>query len=618
MRNQYRRAGLVALLTVFTPLSVLAAEVYPTQALFGDTHVHTKLSGDARGYGLTLSPEDAYRIAQGETLISTGGHQVKLKQPLDFMVVADHAEGYGLMDELIKGNPELLVNDTVKRWQKMLTSGNKQSVFLAVREIIQAQGLGKLPEKLTYNPKVTKGLWESNLQLAEKYNQPGKFTTLMGYEWSAMLRGNNLHRVVVFRDGIDKVKQTLPVDSNRSGYDPINLWRALEAYETNTGGRVLAIPHNPNLSGGMMFDYNRPNGIPINSQYAKLSQRWEPVIEMTQTKGDSEAHPVLSPTDEFADYETWDVANLALTQKTTPQMLSGSYVRSGLKRGLEMERDLSVNPYQYGMIGSSDTHTGITVTDEDIFFGKNTLEEPSPKRWKKPASMSPDGLLKNEGWTISASGIAGVWATENTREAIFDAIKRREVFATTGSRIKVRMFAGWQFDNELFQQGNWVEQAYQKGVPMGGVLASPVNTSGGDLPTIIVSALKDPLGANLDRVQIVKGWIDGQGNTQEKVIDVAWQDDRKLDADGKLPSIGTTVNVSEATYSNTIGSVEIKAVWQDSEYKPGQKAFYYARVLEIPTPRWTAYDAKKYQIKLPEDVPMVVVDRAYSSPIWIQ
>ncbi len=612
-----RRFSLIsasALLTIVSPFMAYGAESFPTKALFGDTHLHTKLSGDARGYGLTLSPEDAYRIAKGEPIKSTSGRTVQLSQPLDFLVIADHAEGYGLMDELIKGNPTLMTQPQAKRWYGMLTK-SKQSAYLAVREIVEAQGTGKLPKEMTHNPEITGAIWQDNIEIAERHYEPGRFTSLIGYEWTAMRSGNNLHRVVVFRDGAEKVKQIMPIDSNQTAHNPVQLWKGLAKYEQATGGRALTIPHNSNLSGGMMFAYEQVTGEPMTEEYAALVQRWEPLLEVTQTKGDSETHPLLSPNDEFADFETWDVANLAMTQATTPDMLPGSYARSGLRRGLEIQKTTGANPYQYGMIGSSDAHNAIPVTQESAFFGKNSQMEPSATRWKKPASQSVDRKLVNKGWKTTSSGLAAVWAVDNTREAIFDAMMRKETYATTGSRISLRMFGAWSFPKGIAANSDWVEQAYASGVPMGGTLAY---NHGDKAPTFILSALKDPSGANLDRIQIIKGWVDSDGTSHEKIINVAWAGDRKLDKLGKLPSLGSTVDVATASYTNEIGSVELFGTWTDKDYVPGQQAFYYARILEIPTPRWTAYDAKEFQVDMPAEVTMTTIERAYSSPIWIQ
>lgn len=581
------------------------------QVYFGDTHMHTRLSGDARGYGLTLGPADAYRVARGEMITSTSGQKVKLATPLDFLVVADHAEGIGIMDEIIRGNEELISHPQIKEWHEMLNKGGK-TAFLAVRQLITAQGNGQLPKEVTSNLKITKSIWQQYIKAAEQYNEPGKFTSLLGFEWSAMRKGNNLHRVVVYRDGADKVSQTLPVDSNRTDHDPEKLWQALAAYEENTGGQVLAIPHNGNLSNGMMFSMTDFEGEPISKAYAETRARWEPLFEVSQIKGDSETHPLLSPDDEFADYETWDVGNLTLTQKKESSMLAGEYVRSGLKRGLLLEQQLGINPFKVGMIGSSDSHTAIPVTDENQFLGKHVRVEPSAKRWQKSVAKSSINDLKIPGWKQSASGLTAVWANDNTREQLFDSMKRKEVYGTTGSRIQLRFFASWDFNAQDIIQEDFVNIGYSKGVPMGSDL---VASRKANKPRFIFSAAKDPNGANLDRIQIVKGWLDDKGVSQEKVIDVSWSGERKLVA-GKLADVGNTVNVANASWSNTIGAPELRGFWQDDDFSSEQQAFYYARVIEIPTPRWTAYDAKKYQVKMSKEVPMITRERAYSSPIW--
>lgn len=587
--------------------------IQETKVYFGDTHLHTRLSGDARGYGLTLGPEQAYRVALGEEMISTTGQKVKLTVPLDFLVVADHTVGIGIMDEVIKGNPELTNNPLVKKWHLMLKKGGK-SAFMAVREIVSAQGKGELPESLTNNLKITGVTWKNYIDAAEKYNTPGKFTALLGFEWTAMRKGNNLHRVVIFRDGKDKVSQTLPINSNQTNHDPQKLWLALEAYEKHTGGQVLAIPHNPNLSNGMMFSMTDVNGEPITQSYAKTRARWEPLVEVSQIKGDSETHPLLSPNDEFADYETWDYGNLTLSEKKEEHMLTGDYARSGLKRGLAFNDKLGINPYKFGMIASSDSHTAISVTDEKSYFGKQVLVEPSPKRWEKTLAKSTINNIKIPGWKQASSGLTAVWATENNRETLFDSMKRKEVYGTTGSRIKLRFFASWDFNQQDVEQRDFANIGYKKGVPMGSDL---VGTKKSSKPTFIFAAAKDPNGANLDRIQIVKGWLDTDGQSHEKVINVSWSGDRKF-VDGKLTDVGNTVDIANASWSDTIGAPELKGFWQDDEFSPKQQAFYYARVLEIPTPRWTAYDAKKYGIKMSKDVEMITRERAYSSPIWYE
>lgn len=602
---------LISLIALIAVGNVNAETYGASNVYFGDTHLHTRLSGDARGYGLILGPKEAYQIARGEEVLSTTGQKVKLTRPLDFLVVADHAEGIGIMDEIIKGNPELVTNPMVKKWHLMLQKGGKEA-FMAVREIITAQGKGELPKSLTSNLKITGITWNDYIDTAEQFNEPGKFTALLGFEWTAMRKGNNLHRVVIYRDGADKVRKTLPIDSNSTAHDPQQLWQALAAYEKKTGGSVLAIPHNPNLSNGMMFSMTDANGVPISKAYAKTRARWEPLLEVSQIKGDSEAHPFLSPNDEFANYETWDYGNLTLTEKKKQSMLAGEYARSGLKRGLQLGNLIGANPYKFGMIGSSDSHTAISATSEEQFFGKQVRLEPSPNRWKKLAAKSTVNDMKIPGWKSTSSGLAAVWANDNTREQLFDGMQRKEVYATTGTRITLRFFAGWNFNQEDALAHDFADIGYQKGVPMGSDLFSP---SKNDKPTFILAASKDALGANLDRIQMIKGWLDKDGNSHEKIINVAWSGDRKL-VEGKLVDVGNTVDIANASWSNSIGAPELRGFWQDDEFSPDQNAFYYVRVLEIPTPRWTAYDAKKYQVKMSDDIPMITRERAYSSPIW--
>jgi hypothetical protein len=396
--------------------------------------------------------------------------------------------------------------------------------------------------------------------------------------------------------------------------DPRDLWKWMEDYEARTGGDVLAIAHNGNLSNGIMFPMVESfTGEPIDAAYAEARARWEPLFEVTQMKGDSETHPFLSPNDEFADYETWDVGNLALTAAKTPDMLQFEYARSALKIGLALEPELATNPYKFGLIGSTDSHTGLATAEEENFFGKVTSMEPSPERTERVFMQQGD--LKLMEWEVAASGYAAVWATDNTRAAIFDAMERRETYATTGSRLIVRFFGGWDYTAEDAQSRLPAEVGYTKGVPMGGDLKDAPE---GKEPTFLVAALKDPIGANLDRIQIIKGWVDANGETQEMVYDVVWgdADSRQPGADGRLPPVGNTVDTAEATWTNTIGDPELITVWTDPDFDPGQRAFYYARVLEIPTPRWTAYDARFFGLTLPSQVPLVHQERAYTSPIW--
>ncbi|MGH9363733.1 MAG: DUF3604 domain-containing protein [Thermoanaerobaculia bacterium] len=606
--------------------SPYAGRNYPTRVFFGDTHLHTALSLDARAFGNTLGPEEAYRFARGEEVTSATGQLARLSRPLDFLVVADHSEALGTMVEIAKGNPALLADPTAKRWHDMMKTGGETSVNAAL-EIIEGLSHGKLPAVMT-NPKLGRSIWENYTAVSEKYNEPGRFTALIGYEWTSNNKGNNLHRVVIFRDGKAKADQIVPFSSLDSE-NPADLWKALDGYEQKSGGTVLAIPHNGNLSNGRMFALVDFMGNPLTRQYAETRARWEPLYEVTQIKGDGEAHKFLSPNDEFAGYEIWDRGNLTLGELKKPDMLQYEYAREGLKIGLKLEQQLGTNPYKFGMIGSTDSHTSLSTAEEENFFGKHSGKEPKAERWSKPI-----GCFNNQcvyGWEQAASGYAAVWATENTREALFDAMLRKEVYATTGPRMIVRFFGGWEFEAKDARTRVPAEAGYSKGVPMGGDLPPPSPSpnlgegrGGGKVPTFLVAALKDPIGANLDRIQVVKGWMDGQGALQEKVYDVVWSDGRKPEADpalspvegGKLPPVGNTVDLATATWTNTIGDPELITVWRDPDFDPAQRAFYYARVIEIPTPRWTAYDAVRYGIKMDPKVPMITQERAYTSPIW--
>jgi hypothetical protein len=591
--------------------SPYAGRTFPSRPLFGDTHLHTSQSFDAIAFGTLVGPEDAYRFARGEEVTSSTGQRARLSRPLDFMVVADHAEMMGILGEIKVGNPALMSDPDLKRWNQMLQGGGTQAMQVYYEIVASAGGSGKpLPAAFT-SVEITRSIWEKNVKAAEKYNDPGKFTALIGYEWSSQSKGNNLHRVVVFRDGGERVSQVLPFSSLVSN-NPEDLWKALQAYQDKTGGRVLAIPHNGNLSNGLMFPLTNPvGGNPLTRQYAETRAKLEPLIEATQTKGDGETHPFLSPNDEFANYERWDKSNLEMSEDKKPEMLQFEYARSALKNGLKLEQQLGVNPYKFGMIGSTDAHTGLAGVEEENFFGKFPHHEPSAARATQPLVKFGDKTVM--GWEVVSSGYAAVWATENSREAIWDAMMRKETYATTGSRMLVRFFGSFDFDANDAHTRSPALAGYAKGVPMGGDLRA---AQAGKAPTFLVAALKDPIGANLDRFQIVKGWLTKDGALEEKVYDVAWSGDRKPGANGKVPSVGSTVDVANATWTNTIGAPELIAVWKDPDFDPTQRAFYYGRVIEIPTPRWTAYDAKYFSVRMPPEVPMTTTERAYTSPIW--
>ena len=585
---------------------------YPTHVYFGDTHLHTALSLDAGVAGARLMPADAYRFAKGEEVTGASGQKAKLSRPLDFLVVSDHSDQMGLVTDLIAGKPEIIANPMAKKWYDMIKAGKDDA---AAKDLVTTFAQGKFPKEIMYNPGSPgyRSTWELIIKSAEDANQPGKFTAFIGYEWTSLVNGNNLHRNVLFRDNGDKARQVEPFTNYAPGSsNPRDLWKWMTAYESKTGGQVLAIAHNGNLSNGMMFPLIESfNGKPIDREYAETRAQRERLYEVTQIKGDGETHPFLSPNDEFANFERWDKGNLDLTEKKKNAMLEFEYARSALKNGLKVESELGVNPYKFGMVGSTDSHTALSTADDNNFWGKLAPDEPGPKRWSHPFMKTDKGTVM--GWEQIASGYAAVWARENTRESLFDAMQRKEVYATTGPRMTVRFFGGWDYSKADAQMSNIAAAGYGKGVPMGGDLkAAPAGKS----PTFLVGAMMDPEGGKLDRVQIIKGWMDAKGALQEKVYDVAWSDDRKPGADGKLPPVGNTVDVANATWTNTIGSPELVTEWQDPDFDGSLRAFYYVRVIEIPTPRWTAYDAKRFSVKMTKDVPMTTQERAYTSPIW--
>lgn len=590
---------------------------FPERPLWGDTHLHTSNSVDAFGFGVRLGPEEALRFAAGEEVTATTGMKAKLSRPLDFLVVTDHAEFIGATKAMYEA-PRLLIRDErMRRWYDMMHEG-PQGSQRAMAEMLDARGRNDLPPAMMNQDGAaarTEDVWNSSIDAVERYNQPGTFTAFHGFEYTLMQGGNNLHRNIIFRDDADKVRTVVPLDPTYKS-TPDEIWNYMEAYEKATGGRVLAIPHNSNLSNGLMFELTMPGGGPMTAAYAKRRARLEPVVEITQIKGDSEAHPFLSPNDEFAGYGVagWELNNLLGNEPKKSSMYAGEYVREALKRGLALEAQTGVNPYKFGVVGSTDSHTALATADEDQFFGKHSGNEPNPAR-----ALQPQNLGTNRGrfgWHYLASGYAAVWARANTRAAIFDAMARREVYASTGPRMTVRVFAGWDF-TPADLQGDMVRAGYTRGVPMGGDLKPGGNGNTGGAPRLMISALKDPEGANLDRVQVVKGWIDKAGKTQERVFDVVWSDPQKRKpVAGKLPAVGDTVDVATASYRNDIGAAALATVWTDPGFDPALRAFYYVRVLEIPTPSWPAHDAVRYKLKLPPEVRVKSQERAYTSPIW--
>lgn len=585
-----------------------------TKLLWGDTHLHTANSIDAFGFGVKLGPEEALRFARGEEVTSTWGMKAKLERPLDFLVIADHSGGLGATKALYEAPSFLIRDPTLRRWHDTMHEG-PNGMQRVTAELIDRVGRNDLPAALTdpeRQKKTSTTIWTGHSTLVERYNEPGKFTAFMGFEYTLMPGGNNLHRVVMFRDGKSRTDRVLPYDPGQGDTPVSQLWDYMENYEKVTGGKVLAIPHNSNLSNGMMFDMVGPGGGPMTAEYAKRRAAREPVVEITQIKGDSESHPFLSPNDEFAGYGTagWELGNLTMQAAKKPQDLGGEYIREALKRGLAIEAKTGVNPYKFGVIGSTDSHTGLATADENNFFGKHSGGEPNGKRASEAQNLGTrEGRF---GWHYLAGGYAAVWATANTRAAIFDAMMRKEIYATTGPRMAVRFFGGWDFTADDFS-GDWVKAGYSRGVPMGADLKP-----GNGAPKFMISALKDPMGANLDRVQVVKGWVDGSGQLQEKVFEVVWGDAEKRmkGANGKVPAVGDTVDIAKASYTNSIGDPELRTVWSDPEFDPKIRSFYYIRVMEIPTPRWVLFDAIRYGAKLLPGTELQSQERAYSSPIW--
>ncbi len=585
----------------------------PSRLLWGDTHLHTAASFDAGAFGNRLGFDDAYRFARGEEVVSSTGMPVRLSRPLDFLVVADHSDNMGFFPDLLAGKPNILEDPKGKEYYDRIRAGDNVAVAL---EVIGLFSQGRFPKGLQYTPDSApyKSAWQATIDAAERFNEPGRFTAFIGFEWTSLIQGNNLHRVVVYRDGAEKASKMVAYTTQAplGSTNPRDLWKWLTTYEQKTGGQVLAIPHNGNLSNGLMFPLEaESDGAKLDATYLTQRRKWEPLTEVTQIKGDGEAHPFLSPDDEFADYETWDVGNLDLSQAKTDAMLAGEYAREALKRGLQLEARLGTNPYKFGQIGSTDSHTSLSTAEEDNFFGKHSGAEPKPDRMAHEVMRNEKGKIM--GWQMTASGLAAVWARENTREAIFDAMERKEVYATTGSRMLVRFFGGWGFTPKDLESRTPALAGYKRGVPMGGDLPARETARA---PTFLVYALRDPIGANLDRIQIVKGWLDAKGATHEKVYDVVWAGDRKPGANGKLPPVGNTVDAERAAYANTIGAPELGKVWTDPAFDPQQRAFYYARVIEIPTPRWSTYDAFRFGVPLPEGAPVSTQERAYTSPIW--
>lgn len=605
-------------------LSAFASE--PTQLYWGDTHLHTSYSFDAfLNLNDSADPDTAYRWARGLPVVHPYNNtRVRIETPLDFLVVSDHAEGLGVLRAIVNHHEELgeLSGwDAVVRWLSITTvrvamwAGYGTAVFKDLLPV-RLDNWGGDPVLDPGNPPIDDSMgdmsptvittWNSIIDAAEAHNKPGQFTALLGWEWSSIPAGANLHRVVVTPNGRDQAAQYMPYGSDQSQY-PEDLWAWLEATASRTGSQFISIPHNSNISKGYMFAETTLRGEPLTTGYITTRKRWEPITEMTQIKGDSETHPSLSPEDPFADFEPFE---FYLQQDwQTYRAAVGDFIRPALGRGLQIGEKLGSNPYQFGLIGSTDAHTGLSSAEEENFWGKMAYDSVPQNKYSDAV-----GGVRATGWDMAAAGLAAVWAKENTRQGIFDAMQRREVYATTGPRIALRLFAGWDFLPADAESPDLATLGYAAGTPMGGELFGLER--GGRTIKLLISALKDPKHGNLDRIQVIKGWVDASGNSREKIFDVAWSGGRQPLADGSLPPVGNTVDTATASYTNTIGAAQLATVWEDPEFDPQQRAFYYVRVLQIPTPRHSLYDVVAMGVTSPPQFPEAIQERAYSSPIW--
>lgn len=589
-----------------------AGAVGQTNLYWGDLHLHTNFSLDAYGVqNRNMTPDMAYRFARGipiyHDVLDT---KVQIDRPLDFMAVTDHASNLGTDVQVVSGNELLAQTEWGRRLIESVSAETPWTGLLGRRRQLGPDGDAMMEQVTTLE--LRKSAWDAEVDAAEANYIPGTFTTLFGWEWTAMIDGKNLHRNVISSADEAQARQFTPFsagqfysignDSNR----PEDLWSWLDSTSAETGSDFVVIPHNPNLSGGLMFDTVDSEGRPIDSVYAQNRMRWETLVEITQMKGTSEIRPALAPTDEFADYE---VRRKLLIGAPTPPS-EADYVRTALMRGLEIENGVGVNPYKLGFVGATDGHVSMSSVEEDNFYGKiasdaKLSQHPYPQEGRPVIFPA---------WEMSASGLTGAWAKENSREAIFAALKRKEVYATTGPRISLRVFGGFNFNARDARARDLAEVGYDKGVAMGGDLtAAPRNRA----VSLLIHAAKDPVGANLDRVQVIKGWLDESGEAQQRVYDVAWSGEREIGSDGKLPAVGNTVDVRTAMYTNDIGAAQLATVWEDPDFDPAQTAFYYVRVIEIPTPRHSLYDAVALGIDVSETRhPATLQERAYSSPIW--
>jgi len=593
-----RVALVVTALLWLLPLYALAQDNADRRAYFGELHIHSSWSIDAYVFGTRLGPEDAVRYARGEPVLHPGGFTVQLKQPLDFTIVMDHSEYLGALAMADDPNSPLRKKSPILA--DMLRFGSWAN-GMDLYKLLSVSIVKDVPISTLQGPEVAGYAWKELVGIAEKYYQPGKFTTFPGWEWTSTPNYENLHRIVLFKDAAHVPSADF---SSLESTDPVDLWKWMDKQRV-AGNDVMAISHNGNLSNGALYPRRITfSGKPIDKTYSETRMREEPVAEIAQVKGQSETTPYLSPEDEFADFNVF--VWLLLGAKGTPTDY-GSYMRLALRDGLAMQGALGFNPYKFGFVGGSDSHSAASAYRQDDYFGEHgTFDDTAKKR------LSPVKHLNMDNRQVCTAGLTGVWANENTRQSIWDAIQRKETYATSGLRMKVRFFGGWEYGPSVATATDWVQTGYASGVPMGGDLPEKKAKA----PSFIVWAERDPTGPNLDRVQIVKGWAKN-GQSFEKIYDVAWAGSRKPDpVTGKLPPIGSTVDIAKGTYQNSIGAAELRSVWADPDFDPSLDAFYYVRALAIPTPRWTTIDAAKQGVTPPSVVPMIVQDRAWSSPIW--
>lgn len=573
-----------------------------TKPFFGAVHVHTSYSFDAFTNGSLTTPDDAYAWARGKAIAGGGGGgELQILRPLDFYAVSDHAEYMGVFRQM--ANPESPLSKL--EIAKGITSKDPGEALQAFAGVLREMSAGRSLPELT-DPKVSKPIWKEIVDAADRHYEPGKFTTFPAFEWTSNPSLRNLHRVVVF--GSSKNVPELPFSALDSD-DPEALWRWMQGAR-DKGASLLAIPHNANASDGLMFSLETRSGAPLSKEYISTRAANEPLYEISQIKGTSETSPDLSPNDEFASFEQWNYTLSADAER--PTRSKGSFARQAYLDGLGLAKEGRGNPFRFGLIGDSDTHNAAASNEEDNYTGKFAFENDPRHRLEGMAGATPGQIQQIR--EFSSGGLAGVWATENTREALFAAMERKETFGTSGPHLQVRFFGGWSFQASDAASGDLAARGYRKGVPMGADLPPRGDAKA---PTFLVAAAKDPGSGNLDRIQVVKGWVDAKGEQHEKIYDVAWSGNRVPDpATGKVPAVGDTVDAKKATYTNDIGDAQLAAVFTDPDFDPGAYAFYYARVLEIPTPRWSTRDAARLGIAIPEGLPATIQERAWSSPIW--